>query len=67
MFTITDKKNPKKHGLIWDAKSKQPLIKFVKGQAATEDKAVAEKLKKMGYEVTENEPTKNDGNGNNQD
>lgn len=63
MFTITDKKNSKKHGLIWDAKSKQPLIKFVKGQAATEDKAVAEKLTKLGYEVVESEPTKDDGKG----
>lgn len=53
MFIISDKKNPKKHGLIWDSKNKKPLIKFNLGKAVTDDKAIADKLKQMGYDVVE--------------
>lgn len=53
MFTITDSKNPKKHGIIWDAKGKKTLIKFDMGKAVTEDKTIAEKLEKMGFTVIE--------------
>ena len=53
MFTITDSKNPKKHGLIWDSKAKKTLIKFNDGKAITDDKTIAEKLEKMGYSVVE--------------
>lgn len=56
MFIITDKKNPKRHGLLWDVKSKKTLIKFVKGKAVTEDKKLSETLEKMGFEVTEDKP-----------
>ncbi len=62
MFIITDSKNAKKHGLIWDAKAKEPLIKFVKGKAVTDDKAVADKLQKLGYSVVEEKPKKDESN-----
>lgn len=51
MFTV--KKKPNTPNIIWDAESKKrPLCKFVKGVFETNDAAVAEKLKGMGYEVT---------------
>lgn len=51
MFTV--KKKPNTPNIIWDAESKKhPLCKFVKGVFETNDEAVAEKLKGMGYEVT---------------
>lgn len=61
MFSITDSKNPKKHGLIWDVKAKEPLIKFIKGKAVTDNKTLADKLQKMGYTVAE-EKEKDDKN-----
>lgn len=60
MFSITDSKNPKKHGLVWDAKAKEPLIKFVKGKAVTDNKTLADKLQKMGYTVAEEKEKEKD-------
>lgn len=50
MFTV--KKKAKTPNMVWDAANNRPLCKFVKGVFETNDKAVAEKLKGMGYEVT---------------
>jgi len=50
MFTI--KKKPKTPNIIWDAAAGKPLCKFVKDILTTNDEALAEKLKGMGYEVT---------------
>lgn len=50
MFRVT--KKPKTPNILWDASSNRPLCKFVKGVFETNDEAVAEKLKGMGYEVT---------------
>lgn len=59
MFIITDSKNPKKHGILWDAKAKQPLIKFSHGKATTDDKTLADKLQKLGFKVNDD---KSEGN-----
>lgn len=50
MFTV--KKKTKTPNMVWDAANNRPLCKFVKGVFETNDEAVAEKLKDMGYEVT---------------
>lgn len=50
MFTV--KKKTKTPNMVWDASNNRPLCKFVKGVFETNDEAVAEKLKGMGYEVT---------------
>lgn len=50
MFTV--KKKAKTPNMVWDAANNRPLCKFVKGVFETNDEAVAEKLKCMGYEVT---------------
>lgn len=50
MFTV--KKKAKTPNMVWDAANNHPLCKFVKGVFETNDEAVAEKLKGMGYEVT---------------
>ena len=50
MFTV--KKIPKTPNILWDAAAKKPLCKFVKGKLETNDEALADKLKDMGYEVT---------------
>ena len=50
MFTV--KKKAKTPNMVWDAANNCPLCKFVKGVFETNDEAVAEKLKGMGYEVT---------------
>ena len=50
MFTV--KKKAKTPNMVWDAANNRPLCKFVKGIFETNDEAVAEKLKGMGYEVT---------------
>lgn len=50
MFTV--KKKTKTPNMVWDAANNRPLCKFVKGVFETNDEAVAEKLKGMGYEVT---------------
>ena len=50
MFTV--KKKAKTPNMVWDAANNRPLCKFVKGFFETNDEAVAEKLKGMGYEVT---------------
>jgi len=50
MFTV--KKKAKTPNMVWDAANNRPLCKFVKGVFETNDEAVAEKLKGMGYEVT---------------
>lgn len=47
MFTVTGKKN----GILWDAETNKPLIKFVKGKAETEDEVIAKKLLDKGYSV----------------
>ena len=47
MFKITGKKA----GIVWDAQNNKPLIKFVDGEAETNDEAVAKKLQDMGYAV----------------
>lgn len=49
MFKITGKKV----GIVWDAKNNKPLIKFVNGEAETNDEAVAKKLQDMGYAVND--------------
>lgn len=50
MFTV--KKKAKTPNMVWDSANNRPLCKFVKGVFETNDEAVAEKLKGMGYEVT---------------
>lgn len=50
MFIV--KKIPKTPNILWDAAAKKPLCKFVKGKLETNDEALADKLKGMGYEVT---------------
>lgn len=50
MFTV--KKKAKTPNMVWDGANNRPLCKFVKGVFETNDEAVAEKLKGMGYEVT---------------
>lgn len=50
MFTV--KKIPKTPNILWDAAAKKPLCRFVKGKLETNDEALADKLKGMGYEVT---------------
>ena len=50
MFTV--KKKAKTPNMVWDSANNRPLCKFVKGGFETNDEAVAEKLKGMGYEVT---------------
>ena len=47
MFKITGRKA----GIIWDAQNNKPLIKFVDGEAETNDEAVAKKLQELGYTV----------------
>ena len=50
MFTIKNKaKSPK---TVWDAENKKPLLTFKNGVFETEDEAIAEKAKALGYEVT---------------
>lgn len=51
MFRV--EKKPKTPNMIWDAANNRPLCKFVKGVFETNDECVAEKLKEMGYAVTE--------------
>jgi hypothetical protein len=50
MFTV--KKKPLTSNTIWDAENDRPLCRFVKGVFQTDDPAVAEQLKGLGYEVT---------------
>lgn len=50
MFTV--KKIPKTPNILWDAAAKKPLCRFVEGKLETNDEALADKLKGMGYEVT---------------
>lgn len=50
MFTV--KKIPKTPNILWDAAARKPLCRFVKGKLETNDEALADKLKGMGYEVT---------------
>lgn len=64
MFIITDSKNPKKHGILWDAKAKQPLIKFSNGKATTDDKAIADKLQKLGFKVVDDKVNDDKSEGN---
>ena len=47
MFTIAGKKG----GIIWDVENNCRLAHFKDGVFQTEDKAVAKKLKALGYEV----------------
>lgn len=54
MFTV--KKKPLTPNVIWDAENNKPLCRFDRsGQLETEDAALANKLKKLGHEVTEAE------------
>lgn len=46
MYTI------KGNGLVWDAEKNKILIRFSGGVYMTEDDALANKLKKLGYTVT---------------
>lgn len=39
------------NGIVWDPDAGEPLAKFTGGIFITEDRAVAEKLKAMGYQV----------------
>lgn len=50
MFKVT--KKPKTPNILWDSSANRPLCKFVNGVIETNDKAVADKLKAMGYTVT---------------
>lgn len=55
MFTIT--KKPKTANMLWDAENNKPLCQFdEKGLLLTDDAALADKLKTLGYEVTEKKP-----------
>lgn len=53
MFVVTDKRNAKKSGLIWDSEKNVPLIKFKDGKATTEDSEIATKLTTLGFTVKE--------------
>lgn len=53
MYTI------KGHGMVWDAEAGKPLIRFKDGEAKTDSKAIADRLKKLGYDVSGSEPKKN--------
>lgn len=50
MFTITKKANTP--NIIWDPTANRPLCRFTNGKLETNDEALVEKLKGMGYEVT---------------
>ncbi len=39
-------------GMVWDNEKNVPLCEFKGGVFETEDKKVADKLERMGYEVT---------------
>lgn len=43
----------KGHGIVWDIKAEKPLIRFENGEAETADAEVAERLKKLGFEVVD--------------
>lgn len=53
MYVITDKRNAKKHGIIWDAEKSKVLIRFENGKATTDDSDVATKLTTLGFTVKE--------------
>lgn len=55
MFVIKNK--PKSPKIVWDAQKNKPLFTFDGGLFATEDAYIAERAKKLGYEV-EAEQTK---------
>ena len=42
----------KGNGVVWDVKAEKPLIRFENGEAETADAEVAERLKKLGFEVS---------------
>ena len=49
MYIVKNKaKSPK---IVWDGKANKPLLKFEGGLFETEDKTIADKAKKLGYEV----------------
>ena len=49
MYIVKNKaKSPK---TVWDKKDNKPLLTFKGGLFETEDKAIADKAKKLGYEV----------------
>jgi hypothetical protein len=59
MFTV--KKPPLTPNIVWDAENGTVLCRFQKGIMETNDRALVEKLRAMGYEVdgeTETEPKK---------
>lgn len=49
---ITVKKKPLTPNIIWDAGTNSPLCEFKKGVFRTNDKALADKLEALGYEVS---------------
>lgn len=49
---------------LWDAKAKQPLIKFSHGKATTDDKTLADKLQKLGFKVVDNKVNDDKSEGN---
>jgi len=49
MFKVTQK--PKTPNIIWDAAGNCPLCRFEKGVFATNDEALAAKLKSLGHMV----------------
>ncbi len=51
-------KKPNTPNIIWDAKSGKSLCRFTKGVLETDDKALADTLKGMGYTVTGGEAEK---------
>jgi hypothetical protein len=49
MYIVKNKaKSPK---TVWDKKENKPLLTFKGGLFETEDKTIADKAKKLGYEV----------------
>lgn len=55
MFTIT--KKPKTANMLWDAEHNKPLCQFDEnGLLVTDDAALADKLKGLGYNVEGEKP-----------
>ena len=49
MYKVT--KKPNTPNIVWNADSKAPLCRFVKGRFETDDKKIADALKAKGYTV----------------
>ena len=51
MFIVT--KKPLTPNILWDEKSGSVLCKFINGKLETDDKKLASKLEKLGYQIEE--------------